>query len=263
MVPKDVRDRYEKLKETINKLRVQYHVHDVEEVSSEARDSLMRELQEIEKEHPSIIAPDSPTQRSAGKPLPKFSKVKHKVPQWSFNDAFTPEDIREFDARVKRMLKAEVGDVEPSYVCELKIDGLKIVFEYQSGILKTAATRGDGDIGEDVTQNIRTIESVPLSLTRPIDCIVEGEVWMSSKNLELLNKAQEKAGKPLYANPRNVAAGSIRQLDPAIAASRKLDVFIYDVAETSEKLPATQKEELEYLRELGFKVNTVMHVAKD
>ncbi len=255
MIPKEARERYEKLKATINRYRYEYHVLDKEEISSQARDSLMRELAEIEKEYPEIVASDSPTQRIAGKPLPKFLKIRHKVPQWSFNDAFTPDDVRDFDARVKRMLKPKCGDVQPSYVCELKIDGLKIVYEYEKGILKTAATRGDGTIGEDVTQNIKTIESVPLSLQRPVDIIVEGEVWMSAKNLELLNKAQEKAGKQTFANPRNVAAGSIRQLDPSIAAERKLDVFIYDVAQTSEKIPDTQAKELEYLRELGFKVN--------
>ena len=130
-----------------------------------------------------------------------------------------------------------------------------MILEYKNGVFINAATRGDGAVGEDVTQNIKTIESVPLSLERPVDIIVEGEVWMSSKNLQALNKAQEKAGKPLFANPRNVAAGSIRQLDPSVAASRKLDMFIYDVAQTSEAMPKTQAEELDYMRELGFKIN--------
>src|SRR5262249_31987260 len=161
----------------------------------------------------------------------QFKKVRHEVEQWSFNDCFTPEQFKEFDAKVKRFL----GGAAPTYACELKIDGLKVVFSYEKGLLKTAATRGDGVIGEDVTQNVRTIESVPLSLSRAVDIIVEGEVWMSAKNLERLNAEQAKAGKPLYANPRNVAAGSIRQLDPALAAARRLDVFIYDVARTSEK----------------------------
>lgn len=255
MIPDDVRARYEKLKSSINRYRRLYHVYDKEEIPESARDSLMHELAEIEKEYPTIIAPDSPTQRVSGTPLPQFKKVRHKVPQWSFNDAFSPDDVREFDKRVKRFLRGAFGDVQPTYDCELKIDGLKIVFEYEKGMLKTAATRGDGVVGEDVTHNIRTIESVPLSLSRPIDLIVEGEVWMSAKGLEELNRLQEKAGKPPFANPRNAAAGSIRQLDPKIAAGRKLDVFIYDVAQTSEPFPPTQFEELEYLRELGFKVN--------
>ncbi|MBV9159302.1 MAG: NAD-dependent DNA ligase LigA [Candidatus Kaiserbacteria bacterium] len=255
MIPKDIEERYTSLKDTINHYRRLYHVYDREEIPEAARDSLMRELAAIETEYPSIIAPDSPTQRVAGTALPQFSKVKHKVAQWSFNDAFTPEEMREFDARIKKLLKPKFGDVQPSYSTELKIDGLKIVFEYEKGLLKTAATRGDGEVGEDVTQNVRTIESVPLALSRPIDVIVEGEVWMSAKNLEKINKERAKKGEPLYANPRNVAAGSIRQLDPKITASRNLDCFIYDVARTSEKFPKTQEEELEYLRELGFKVN--------
>lgn len=260
MIPKDIRDRYAKLKTTINHHRRLYHVYDKEEISQEALDSLKHEIADLETRYPALITPDSPTQRVAGEPLPAFKKVKHKVAQWSFNDAFTPEEMREWDARVKRGLRAQFGlpgqgEVQPSYVCELKIDGLKIVFEYEKGLLKTAATRGNGVVGEDVTHNIRTIESVPLLLERPVDIIVEGEVWMSIKHLDALNAAQKKAGKQMYANPRNVAAGSIRQLDPKMAAARKLDVFIYDAAAGNEALPQTQWEELEYLRELGFKVN--------
>jgi DNA ligase (NAD+) len=263
MVPQAVHAQYEKLKKAVNHYRTLYHVYDKEEISPEALDSLKRELTELERQYPELIAPDSPSQRVAGRPLPGFKKVRHKVAQWSFNDAFSPDELREFDTRVKRFLASAGETAHPTYVCELKIDGLKIVFTYEKGILQNAATRGDGVVGEDVTQNIKTIESVPLSLSRPIDIVVEGEVWMSSKNLEALNRAQAKAGKPLYANPRNVAAGSIRQLDPVIAASRKLDVFIYDVAATSEPFPGTQADELDYLRELGFKVNPNHVVAKD
>lgn len=259
--PREIRDRYDKLKKTINGYRRAYHMHDREEIPEAARDSLMRELAGIEAQYPALIAPDSPTQRVAGKPLPQFTKVKHAVAQWSFNDAFTEEDMREFDARVKKVLRTEFGDVSPTYLCELKIDGLKIVFTYEKGLLKTAATRGNGEIGEDVTQNIRTIESVPLALARPVDVIVEGEVWMSAENLAKLNKERAKKGEPLYANPRNVAAGSIRQLDPAIAASRQLDAFIYDLAQSSESIPKTQENELEYLQGLGFKVNPHHHRA--
>lgn len=255
MVPKEVQTRYDKLKKTINRHRVAYHVYGKEEISQEALDSLKHELTEVEEKYPEIITPDSPSQRVAGKPLPAFKKVKHKVAQWSFNDAFSPEEMREFDTRVKRFLKDSFPDATPTYVCELKIDGLKIVIEYEKGMLKTAATRGDGTFGEDVTHNVRTIDSVPLSLSRPVDIVVEGEVWMSAKALEELNRERKKKDEPLFANPRNVAAGSIRQLDASVAASRKLDVFIYDVAQASEKFPETQAEELEYLRELGFKVN--------
>src|SRR3989338_5519991 len=275
MPNKAVQERYKKLKETINHYRRLYHVYDKEEISQEALDSLKHELAELEGLYPALVAPDSPSQRVAGEPLPFFKKVRHKVAQWSFNDAFTQDEIRDFDARVKRFLAPTFKDASPSsapseatagkpeYVCELKIDGLKIVLEYEKGLLKTAATRGDGVVGEDVTNNIRTIESVPLSLTRPIDIVVEGEVWMSSKNLEALNKIRAKEGEPLFANPRNAAAGSIRQLDPKIAAARKLDVFIYDIAQTSEKFPGTQAEELEYMRKLGFKVNPHYILAKN
>ncbi|MCR4325274.1 MAG: NAD-dependent DNA ligase LigA [Patescibacteria group bacterium] len=254
-IPQTTRDRYEKLKSAINHYRTLYHVYDKEEMSQQALDSLKHEIALIESAHPGIIAPDSPTQRVAGKPLPGFKKVRHKAAQWSFNDAFSPEEMREWDARVKKLLHAGFGKVQPTYLCELKIDGLKVVLTYEKGLLTTAATRGDGTVGEDVTQNIKTIESVPLSLTRAIDIIVEGEVWMSSKSLESLNKSRARAGEPPFANPRNAAAGSIRQLDPKIAASRKLDVFIYDVAATSEEFPKTQEEELGYMRQLGLKVN--------
>lgn len=254
-VPRGIQDRYIKLKDSINKYRTAFHVHDREEISPEALDSLKKELTEIEAAHPELVAPDSPTQRVAGKPLPGFTKVRHTVPQWSLNDAFSTEDIVEFDTRVKRFLKEKFPDAQPTYLCELKIDGLKVVLTYEKGLLKTAATRGDGTFGEDVTHNVRTIESVPLSLSRPIDCIVEGEIWLPAKELERINKERIQNEEPPFANPRNAAAGSIRQLDPKIAASRRLDVFIYELAATSEQFPKDQIGELEYLRALGFKVN--------
>ena len=267
-----VLQRLQKLRETIERHRYLYHVLDKEEISPEALDSLKHELVEIETAYPELITPDSPSQRVAGKPLPEFKKIKHKVTQWSFNDAFTEEDILAFDARVKKVLTATVPAatnlVEIEYVAEPKIDGLKIVLEYEKGRLKTAATRGDGTVGEDVTVNVRTIESVPLVLTEPVDIIVEGEVWMAKSNLKRLNALRAKSGEPLFANPRNVAAGSIRQLDPKIAASRKLDVFIYDIAWLGGVgevgggggmggaiSPLTQFDELKLLQKLGFKVN--------
>ena len=225
-------------------------------ISPEALDSLKHELVKLEEQYPGLVTPDSPTQRVAGKPLPEFKKVAHKVPQWSFNDAFSEEDIKDFDERVKRFLKTagKAADT-PHYVCELKIDGLKIILEYQKGMLVRAATRGDGSVGEDVTQNVKTIESVPLRLARPVDCIVEGEVWMRKSRLSELNRSQKKKGEAQFANPRNVAAGSIRQLDSSVTASRKLEVFIYDLALGSEGKPDTQEKELGALKELGFKVN--------
>ncbi len=261
-VPQNVEKRYQKLKDTINRHRYLYHVHDREEISAEALDSLKYELSELEKQYPSIISPDSPSQRVEGKPLDTFVKVRHKIQQWSFNDAFTREDVENFDARVKRFLKSKTSKDEiPTYTCELKIDGLKVVLEYEKGILQTAVTRGDGKIGEDVTHNVKTIESVPLRLEKPVDIIVEGEVWMSKKNLITLNKQREKDGQPVFANPRNVAAGSLRQLDPKVAAERRLDCFIYDIARSPDT-HETQHKELQYLQKLGFKVNSEFVLCK-
>ena len=263
MVEKSARERHEKLKKAINEYRVAYHVYDREEIPESALDSLKQELVELETKYPELITPDSPSQRVAGVPLPAFKKVPHKVAQWSLNDAFTADDMREFDARVKRFLSEKFPAAKPTYLCELKIDGLKVVLTYEQGLLKTAATRGDGVVGEDVTHNVRTIESVPLSLPRPIDVIVEGEIWLGEKELARINREREKAGEPVFANPRNAAAGSIRQLDARIAASRKLDTFIYELASTSETFPPDQEGELKYLQELGFKVNPHHALAPD
>lgn len=256
--PAAVVDRLEKLKAAIEKYRYEYHVLDTASISPEALDSLKHELVQIETQYPELVTPDSPSQRVAGKPLPEFSKVTHRVPQWSFNDAFSPEEMQDFDGRVKRFMKAAKIEKDPTYTVEHKIDGLKIVIEYEKGFLKQAATRGDGKVGEDVTENVRTIESVPLRLTEPVDIIVEGEVWMGKSQLAALNVARKKAGLEPFANPRNLAAGSIRQLDPAIVAERKLQTFIYYIAEYSTKgarMPATQSGSLELLKKLGFKVN--------
>jgi DNA ligase (NAD+) len=254
-------ERIRALRKTIDYHRELYHVYDKQEISETALDSLKDELVQLEKAYPDLITPDSPTQRIAGRPLAGFEKITHIVPQWSFNDAFTEDDIRDFDMRVKKMLDKKQGKETPvTYVCEVKIDGLKIVLEYKKGLLFSAATRGDGSIGENVTQNIRTIESVPLVLNRPIDIIVEGEVWLPKSQFEKINKQRKKDGEELYANPRNVAAGTIRQLDSSIVAERKLETFIYDIAETKETMPPTQYDELQYLRTLGFKVNSHAHV---
>jgi DNA ligase (NAD+) len=273
--PKSTVERLEKLKQAIEKYRYEYHVLDKATLSEAALDSLKHELVDIESRYPELVTPDSPSQRVAGKPLPEFVKVPHKVPQWSFNDAFSPEEMREFDARTKRFLKDKIAGAQastntkanvrvrtPTYVVEHKIDGLKIVLEYKKGLLFQAATRGDGKVGEDVTENVKTIESVPLRLTSPIDIIVEGEVWMAKSRLALLNKARTKADEEPFANPRNLAAGSIRQLDPKIAAERKLQTFIYYIARC-DTLPATQFASLEFLRELGFKVNPYFKHCKD
>jgi DNA ligase (NAD+) len=256
-IPHEIVERVARLRKTINHHRYLYHVLDRQEISDAALDSLKYELTKIEEEYPSLVTPDSPTQRVGGEPLPRFEKVEHRVQQWSFDDAFTESDMLAFDARVKRMLEKELGPGHhPTYTVELKIDGFKIVLTYKDSLLEMAATRGDGTIGENVTQNVKTVESIPLRLEKDEkELIVEGEIWMSKKAFEKLNAEQKKKGEPLFANPRNVAAGSIRQLDPKIAASRKLDSFIYDVALSSSPVPDAQYRELEMLSEHGFKVN--------
>lgn len=256
MTKAEAKTRIEKLKEQINYYRYQYHVLDKSLISDAAHDSLKHELYKLEQEFPDLITPDSPTQRVSGGVLPGFKKVKHQVQQWSLEDIFAVEEAKEFDDRVSRQLEKEYGQVaeKVDYVAEMKIDGFHIVLTYEKGVLKTAATRGDGKVGEDVTNNVKTIESIPLKLEKPIDIVVEGEIWMSRKEFDRINKEREKAGEPLFANPRNSAAGSIRQLDSKAAASRKLDCFVYDIS-LAEKIPLTQKEELEELMALGFKVN--------
>ncbi len=274
------RQRIEKLKKAINRHRYLYHVLDKPEISDAALDSLKYELAQLEKKFPEFLTSDSPTQRIGGKPLDEFIKVRHKVRQWSFDDAFSEEEIRDFDERVKRMLVKELGSLASKwkqgfhleYTCEIKIDGFKIALTYEKGILKTAVTRGDGEVGEDVTQNVRTIESVPLRLGKDVDVVAEGEIWMSKKEFERINNERKKKKEILFANPRNAAAGSIRQLDPKIAASRKLDSFIYDLTFLTPSvdkktlgvtLPQTQFEELELLKEFGFKVNQHFKLCKN
>ena len=259
LVKLKVKERIKKLREVIDYHRYLYHVLDRQEISDQTLDSLKNELTQLEKQFPDLITVDSPTQRVEGKALDKFVKVKHEVPQWSFNDAFTKEDILDFDQRIKKIIKENF-----KYICELKIDGFKIILTYKKGLLHTAATRGDGKIGENVTSNVKTIQSIPLKLKDSLaDLIVEGEIWMSKKDFEALNKKQKKEGKPLFANPRNISAGSIRQLDPQVASSRKLQSFIYDIGQASFSMPINQFEELETLKKLGFKVNEHFKLCKD
>jgi DNA ligase (NAD+) len=256
MTKSEAQKRIEKLRETVEKYRYAYHVLNQTLISEEALDSLKKELVDLEQQFPDLITPDSPTQRVAGKPLPGFKKIRHTVAQWSFNDAFSEEDMRDFDARVKRMLESEFGKkIVPTYTCELKIDGLKIVFTYSNGKLITAATRGNGTVGEDVTDNVRTIEAVPLMLTKPVSLVAEGEAYMPKSQFERINKEQKKKGGELYANARNITAGTIRQLDPRIVADRKLSTFVYDISGGEIDVPARQDEELKMLQKLGFRVN--------
>ncbi|HHX58297.1 MAG TPA: NAD-dependent DNA ligase LigA [Candidatus Moranbacteria bacterium] len=267
----EIKKRANKLHEAIDEYRYRYHVLDDPTITDEFYDGLMSELRDLEAQYPELKTADSPTQRVGGEPLERFSKVEHQVRQWSLDDAFSLEELRKWEERNQRILEKlkeedkhgvdRVGDFE--YLAEIKIDGLKIVLEYQEGILVRAATRGDGRIGEDVTENVKTIQSVPLKLKFPLNIIVSGEAWLAKNELEKINKQRRQTDQPEFANSRNAAAGSIRQLDPKIAASRNLDSYIYDVElfgrqkniELEQKKPKSQLGELELLRELGFKVD--------
>lgn len=255
-VSREDRERADKLRETIDYHRHLYHSLDKPEISDTAYDTLIKELEDLERRYPELRTATSPTTRVGGETLKEFKKVEHEVAQWSFDNAFDEDDIRAFDERVRKNLRQKFGDVSPEYTLELKIDGLKVVLTYENGELSLAATRGDGRVGEDVTENVRTIESVPLSLKEKVSIIVEGEIYMSKSAFKALNKSREKEGLELYANPRNVAAGSLRQLDPKITAGRKLAAFIYDVSRISGNAPKTQEDELKLLETLGFPVNS-------
>ncbi|MFH1790322.1 MAG: NAD-dependent DNA ligase LigA [bacterium] len=258
----DLKDHVKKLRVQIDELRHRYHVLNDPEVTDSMYDGLMNELCKIELAHPELITTDSPTQRVAGQPLDKFEKIEHSVMQWSFNDAFNQNDMEDWHKRILRFLEKELGHrpKDLDYTCELKIDGLHVVLTYEKGRLKTAATRGDGKIGEDVTQNIKTILSAPVNLSDKIDIVAEGEIWMDREHFDDLNEQREKDQQPLFANPRNAAAGTIRQLDSKIVAERKLDLTVYDIS--AGDIPATQAQELEKLGKLGFKTDQNWLVCK-
>ncbi len=255
MNKQEAKKRIEKLRKEIDRRRYLYHVLDNPQMSDDVYDSLMRELRGLEEGSPELKRPDSPSQRIGGKPLAKFEKVRHKHRQWSLDDAFSFEEVGAWEEKVLKMLERQNIREKPEYCCELKIDGLKIILTYEKGLFVRGATRGDGVVGEDVTEQIKTIQSVPLRLTKDIDLTVVGEGWMRKKDLERINEEREKRGEPEFANSRNAAAGSIRQLDPKITASRKLNSYIYDIDEIKGEFPAVQIEELKFLDELGFKVN--------
>jgi len=269
-VPRDIRERAAQLRKTTTYHAHCYHVLDAPEISDAAYDSLVRELEGIERTYPQLITPTSPTQRVGDRPLESFAKVRHTVRQWSFDNVFNEDEFRAWDERVKRMLAKEMGKSLPhvGYTCELKIDGLKIILNYENGIYVQGATRGDGVIGEDVTQNLKTIGSIPLELPKKIDIVVGGEAWLSHKEFARINRERKQEEEPEFANPRNAAAGTIRQLDPRVVAKRKLDSFIYDIERAMAhdgdvSVPRTQFEELELLRELGFKVNRAYKLCKN
>lgn len=251
-----IKKRIDDLRETVRKHQYLYHVKDAPEISDEAYDSLLRKLIELETKYPQFDSPTSPSKRVGGEPLDAFKKVEHEVRQWSFDNIFNKEELVEWDKKTKRFVEKRT-DADPddiSYMCEPKIDGLKIILTYEAGEFVLGATRGNGRVGENVTENVKTIGSVPLKLTRPVDIIVSGEVWLSRDELEQINGERKENGEEPFANPRNAAAGSIRQLDPKIAARRNLDVFVYDV-EQYDDMPDTQAAELALLADIGFKVN--------
>ncbi len=254
----DIQERVSKLRASIEKHRVLYHTQDRPEISDEAYDSLVRELEALERRYPELQTSNSPTSRVGGEPLKEFVKVRHEVKQWSFDDVFDYEELKKWQEKVNNFIeKARLTQEKVEYCCELKIDGLKVILTYKEGKLIQAATRGDGEVGEDVTQNIRTIKSIPLELKKKADVIAVGEIWIGGQELDKINKQRAKDGEAFYANTRNLAAGSLRQLDPKITAARKLDSFIYDLDSFGPgSIPAKQNEELEMLASLGFQTNS-------
>lgn len=250
----EARKRIEKLKKEINHHRYLYHVLDTQEISDEALDSLKHELKKWEDEFPQLITPDSPTQRVGGKPLKEFKKVTHRTPMLSLEDVFSLEETRAWFERIRKVAK-----IPEDFFCEVKFDGLAASLIYKKGMLKEASTRGDGNMGEDVTQNVKTLESVPLVLAEQehakerIDIEVRGEIVMTKKAFEEVNREQKKAGLKMYANPRNLAAGSIRQFDPAITRSRKLEFYAYDLL--GDDMLKTHAEKHRFLKKLGFKTD--------
>lgn len=256
-IPKDIKKNIAILRDEVIRHQNLYHQKDQPEISDEAYDSLVRELSILEDAYPEAKK-DSPLERVGGEPIDIFEKAQHKVRQWSFDNVFSEEELQGWEKRIVRYLERETSlPRQITYSAEHKIDGLKIVLEYERGILVRGLTRGDGETGENITHNIKTIRSVPMTLRKPVTIVAVGEAWISHKEFERINKEKKKKDEQLFANARNAAAGSLRQLDPKIAAQRKLDSFFYDIdlLEGNVKRPRTQIEELELLKSLGFKTN--------
>jgi len=242
--------RIAELREQLHYHNYRYYVLDDPVIEDSEYDQLMQELIRLESKYPETITPDSPTQRVGHPAAGGFDQVVHRIPLLSLANAFSREELAEFDERVRRWAGQRVD-----YVCELKYDGLAVSLTYENGTFARGATRGDGQIGEDVTQNLRTIRSIPLKLAEPVSLDVRGEVFMPKQAYEILNREREAKGEPLFANPRNAAAGSLRQLDPKITASRRLDIFVYGIGGVSPDQIPTHWECLNRLKELGFKVS--------
>lgn len=246
----EIEKRIKELRRTLSYHAKRYYVYDSPEISDFEYDRLYAELVRLEEEHPEYNDPASPTNRVGGKPLDKFQKVTHAVPMNSLSDVFSFEEIRDFIDRVSTIVENPTFSVEP------KIDGLSVALTYENGLLTNGATRGDGEVGEDVTQNIKTINSIPLSIDKPLSFCLRGEVYMPRRVFYALNDEREKSGQPLLANPRNAAAGSLRQLDPKICADRKLDIFIFNLQfgdiYGDGRTPVSHTDTLDTIRELGF-----------
>jgi DNA ligase (NAD+) len=259
MEKETVKRRIIELQKLINHHRYLYHVYDKEDISAEALDSLKKELFDLESRFPEFITSDSPTQRVAGEPLPGFTKVRRVVPMNSLNDAFSFKDIEDWWSRLEKL---KIPNLTQEFFCDLKMDGLAIELIYKKGILIEASTRGDGLVGEDVTHNVRTIEAIPLSLHESeADVTVRGEVFLEKKELTRINKLLTKEGEKTYANPRNLAAGTMRQLDPKITGSRNLKFFPYTILD-SEGRYKTHAQKRESLKEMGFTVNPHAKILK-
>ena len=242
--------RIQELHELLNRYNYEYHVLDEPTVPDAEYDSRMQELIQLEEQFPELKTPESPSVRVGGNVLEAFTKVEHRTPMLSLSNAFNAEDLRDFDRRVR----GAVGD-NVSYVCELKIDGLAVSLRYEQGVFVQGATRGDGTVGEDITDNLKTVRSIPLRLPQPVSIEVRGEAYMPRKSFVSLNAIKLENGEEPFANPRNAAAGSLRQLDPKIAAKRNLDVFVYSIADIGETEVVSHSKGLDYLEELGFKTN--------
>ena len=242
-------ERMNELIDIINEADYNYHTLDNPTISDQEYDKYLRELFEIEEEHPEWVREDSPTQHAGGKIIEGFEQAVHKIPMMSLSNVFNESEIIAFDEKIKK------EGINPQYMCELKIDGLSVSLLYEKGKLVRAATRGDGTVGEDITHNVKTIKSIPLKLKKEVDIEVRGEIFMNKKTLIELNEKRKKNNQPLLQNCRNAAAGSIRQLDSKVAAERKLDNFIYHLPNPLDYNFNTHSEAIEFMKELGFKTN--------
>lgn len=251
----EIKKRIEKLVDELNFHSHKYYVEDNPEISDYEYDMLYRELEQLESEYPEYKLPYSPTNRVGDSAVSEFDQVIHEVPMQSLSDVFSFEEICEFDKRIVNELNEEYA-----YVAELKIDGLSVSLEYENGVFVRGSTRGDGVVGEDITQNLRTVNSIPMKLRKPVTIEVRGEVYMPKSEFARINEEREENGEKLFANPRNAAAGSLRQLDSKITASRKLDIFVFNVQKIENRTFNLHSESLEYLKELGFKINPLTKV---